>query len=76
MVVIEKRDGKYYWLSRDNRELRYAVSGAFHLFTEVKGNGYIKVLGMQNAGGFEYMEHMHTGLTGMTYWGSARRFDP
>lgn len=76
VVVIERRDGRYYWVSRENRELIHSIGGAFHLFIDPRGGGYVKVLAINEGKGFPYIEHVTVGLTTITYWGSSRRFEP
>lgn len=36
---IVKRDGAYYWVSRQDISLLYMQSGEFHTFVEADGNG-------------------------------------
>lgn len=43
-VRIVKRDGAYFWASRNGRRLHHEVSGYFHLFIDLRGRGYVKVL--------------------------------
>src|SRR5262245_39357399 len=42
--LIHKRDGKYYWTSRDNKELMQAGSGAFMTFMARDGSGYVRMI--------------------------------
>lgn len=46
-VTITRRDGRYFWTSREDRELVDHASGAFHYFIEPRGGGYIKVFDTQ-----------------------------
>ena len=65
-VIITRRDGRYFWTSREGRELVYHASGAFHYFIEPRGGGYIKVFdtrtlpeSMRDPGPrFRYHEHL------------------
>jgi hypothetical protein len=41
---IVKREGEYFWASREYRPLGHTISGAFHYFIEPNGGGYIKVV--------------------------------
>ncbi len=69
-----KRDGQYYWASRQDKSLLYSQSGEFHNFVEPGGNGYIRVLIAE--GKTYYMEHLTLALKNITYWGSAENFAP
>jgi hypothetical protein len=74
-VIITRRDGRYFWSSRENRELIYHHSGAFHYFTDLTGGGYIKIIdtamlpdSMHGPGPrFRYMEHLTLWLGTITY---------
>ena len=41
-LVITTRDGRYYWMSREGREVIHHASGAFHYFIDPTGSGYVK----------------------------------
>jgi len=81
-VTITRRDGRYFWTSREGRELVHHASGAFHYFIEPGGGGYIKVFdthtlpkSMRDPGPrFRYMEHLTLWLGTITYWGSSDEF--
>ena len=73
-VIISKDNGKYYWLSRENKPLLYSRSGIFHLFVNPDGSGYIKVA--ERDGKYLYMEHMSLVFGTVTYWGTAEEFKP
>lgn len=79
-LVITKRDGKYYWASRENRELYYTLSGVFHIFIDLRGGGYVKIFDrklLREAGpNFGYLEHNHLWLDTITYWGDGSAFEP
>lgn len=83
-LVIKKRDGKYFWASRENRELLYTMSGAFHIFMDPRGGGYVKVFDKnllaesfrEPGPRFTYLEHNHLWLNTITYWGTANAFEP
>jgi len=83
-VVIVKRNGRYFWASRENRELLHSRSGVFDLFIEPGGSGYIKVLDQRALPDFlrvpgpaiQYLEQMTLGLATLTYWGEATDFSP
>lgn len=71
-VLIVERDGKYYWVSREGRELHHSRSGIFRLFIDLKGGGYVKVDGTSG----EYYEHLTMAFGTITYWGQAQHFEP
>jgi len=81
-VTIIRRGGRYFWTSREDRELLHHTSGAFHYFIEPRGGGYIKVFdtnmlpeSMRDAGPrFRYMEHLTLWLVTITYWGTSEEF--
>lgn len=76
IAIIEKRDGRYFWVSRKDRELLHKVSGAFHLFIDPENGSYIKVYAFDDGKGFEYMEHVHIMLSTITYHGTSKAFNP
>ena len=77
-VVITIRDGRYYWISREGRELIHHRSGAFHYFIDPTGSGYVKVLDtaflpefLRDPGPrFQYFEVLSLWLGTTTYWGA------
>ena len=83
-VRIIKNGTRYLWASRENRELVHQLSGAFHLFVDPSGGGYVKVFdnthlpeSLRETGGrFHYMEHLTLWLGTITYWGTFDKFDP
>jgi hypothetical protein len=83
-ILIVERDGRYFWASREDRELTHVESGLFHLYIDQRGGGYVKVLdqrGMSSDLKFDgpdlqYFEHVAAGLSTITYWGQFTRFDP
>lgn len=66
-LIITKRGTKYYWTSRQDRELTRHESGVYSIFLETKGAGYVKT--MMSDDKVLYMEHMGLGLETITYWG-------
>ncbi len=75
-VVIVKRDGKYYWRSREDTELFHLASGAMHFFIAPK-SGYIKIMDTSSIAPlldekpprYMYFENMSQFLTTFTYHG-------
>ena len=75
-LLITKKNGEYYWESRGNRKLIHTRSGAFDLFIDPKGGGYIKVVDQKflmekDTKGVIYFEHMSLLMGTITYWGKA-----
>ncbi len=75
-LVIMKDDGKYYWETRDRRELLFHKTKYFDLFIDPDTGGYIKVV-QQADGRYVYMEHTsNKDLKVFTYWGIASFYKP
>jgi len=68
-LIITRKGQKYYWTSRQDRELTKHESGIYTIFLETKGAGYVKT--MKSTDKVLYMEHMGLGLETITYWGVA-----
>jgi hypothetical protein len=83
-VIITKEGNNYLWATRENRHLLHTISGAFHLFIDSRGGGYIKIFDLDlfpksprdQGPRYRYMEHMTMHLGSVTYWGAAERFEP
>ena len=89
--VIVKRMGKYYWRSRENKELIVVQGGDYLTFSPVNGSSdYVKVripytpdpkleplsqLELDPSADFDYTEHLTLGLTSISYWGDTAKFD-
>jgi len=79
-VLIVKRDGKYYWASRENKELLHFQSGLAHWFIS-PSSGYIKIIDPslsfenQETTQFVYMEHLTLVLATITYWGTGEQLE-
>lgn len=75
-VVIVKKDGKYYWRSREDIELFYFTAGAMHFFVAPR-SGYIKIMDTSSIVAlldeklprYMYFENMSQLLTTLTYHG-------
>jgi hypothetical protein len=80
-VLIVKRDGKYYWASRENKELMHFQSGIAHWFVS-QSSGYIKIVdpsllpGNEGTNQYVYMEHLTLVLDTITYWGIGNALAP
>jgi hypothetical protein len=79
--VVSQIDGKYYWASRENRELVRREAGAFITYIAPDGSGYIRLIApgsKENASlmsdaeaKYDYVEHLLVGLRSVTYYGRA-----
>ena len=79
ICVIHKIEDKYYWASRENREVLKVPSGAFTNYIALSGAGYVKVINpsLKSAASllgetetkFDYVEHLVTGLKAIVYYG-------
>ncbi len=69
MCMISRKSGRYYWSSRDNKEMTRHVSGAFVIFSADDGSGYVKAFPESKNLPLDYMEHLHDKLFTITYWG-------
>lgn len=86
-VVISEIDGKYYWASRENRELKKIVggnpSGAMITYLALDGSGYIRVVTSASWKenmrtrfpdyDLDYTEHMVQALGSLTYFGKVSK---
>ena len=83
-VHIVKVDDSYVWVTREGRALVHSRSGAYDKFIDPRGGGYVKIFNPESLPGsthegqtmFWYMEHVHLGLSTITYWGKSEAFDP
>lgn len=81
-LLITKVGDQYFWATRENKPLIHTVSGAFHIFTDTDGSGYIKIFdthalpeSIRDPGPrYQYMEHLHLWLGSTTYWGVSDQF--
>jgi hypothetical protein len=81
-VTIIRRGDRYFWTSREDRELLHQTSGMFHYFIDPRGGGYIKVLDThmlpaslrERGPRFRYMEHLTLWLDTITFWGTSEGF--
>ena len=78
--VVTKVGDRYFWTSRDNKELIRSVSGVFVTFQAVDGSGYVRYtvshLGIGTEPKYDYVEHVTHWLTGFTYYGHLDRSVP
>jgi hypothetical protein len=75
IVWIVKKNGEYFWKSRENQKLDHVVGGMYHKFTDPQGGGYVKIeQGLD--GEIKFLEHVGIGLTTFTYFGDVKSFNP
>jgi len=70
--VIEQRGKKYFWVSRDNREVLRIDDAKFTYFVLKNGGGYVKVFtGVRDpASKADYVESVSSSeFQVITYWG-------
>jgi|SaaInlStandDraft_6_1057023.scaffolds.fasta_scaffold08132_3 hypothetical protein len=66
-VLITKKDGLYYWASRNFKPLSKQDSGMYTIYIAKNGSGYIKI--QNNILTKVYLENIHLGLDTITYFG-------
>ena len=79
VCVISKTGGKYYWTTRENKEMNRYLSGAFETYVAVDGSGYVRAIrpNMKEVASlmdktekrYDYVEHLLIGLRSVTYYG-------
>ncbi len=80
--VISKIGRRYYWASRENREMTRVEAGDFITFQAVDGSGYVRLINPRQKSSvsgmsgtedkFDYVEHVVLGLRSMSYYGVTR----
>ena len=80
--VVSEIDGKYYWATRENKEMVRHASGAFVTYVAIDGSGYVRIVDPSAKGAaslmsptetkFDYVEHLLVGLRSVTYYGHAQ----
>jgi hypothetical protein len=80
--IISEIGGRYYWASRENKELLRTEGGAFITFVARDGSGVIRIIkpGLKTAASlmsdteakFDYVEHLLIGLRSVIYYGVAQ----
>ena len=71
-VIISKRNGRYYWSSRDNVELELHTSGIYQTYVAKTGSGYVRVSNAtahHSNSEYSYSEHLILGFNSITYFG-------
>ena len=82
LCVIVFSGNKYYWASRDNKEMARNWSGAYITYTAIDGSGYVRTVApgskrdvsalSETGARFDYVEHLMLGLQTLTYFGVER----
>ena len=80
--LISEIGGRFYWATRENKELKRYEGGAFVTFVATDGSGYVRIINpaLKKAASlmspteerFDYVEHLIIGLRSVTYYGAAR----
>ena len=78
--IITKVDGKYFWKTRENKEMVKVRSGIYITYLALNGAGYVRVIDQEmkkvifenSEQKFDYKEHMMSGLSSITYYGYVR----
>ena len=78
-VLITEHDGKYYWASRENKELLHFQSDAADWFIS-ESSGYVKIVDRRSIGDsgeprYVYIEHLTLLLDTITYWGTGTELE-
>ena len=80
-VRIVEQNGRFYWASREMKEMQRDESGAYITYHALDGSGYVRVAGPMlsdllpllppdmRRGDVEYMEHLITQFASITYYG-------
>jgi hypothetical protein len=66
-LIISKKNNSYFWVTRNNQELKKKISGIFDIYYATDGSGYIKVA--RKSKEKLYIEHVHLGLDTITFFG-------
>ena len=80
-VLIVKRGDRYFWASRENKELFHFQSGIAHWFIS-ESSGYIKIIdpslipGNEPTNQYVYIEHLTLLVDTITYWGAGQKLAP
>jgi|GEM_PF-1483766 len=80
--VISEIGGRYYWATRQNKELIRRSAGAFITYSAIDGSGYVRVLDpafkaaaalvSPTESRFDYVEHLLIGLRSVTNYGKSQ----
>jgi hypothetical protein len=79
--VISATDGKYYWKTRENKEMVKVRSGIYITYIALNGSGYVRVIDQEmkkivfkdGETKFDYKEHLISGLSSVTYYGITKQ---
>lgn len=81
-ITIVEIDGKYFWATREHRELFHTSGGAVHYFISPEGSGTIKVIDTHylyrdpkdKSPRWIVIEQVGIISTTITYWGRTEEF--
>jgi len=78
--LISELEGRYYWATRNNKELIRHDSDNFLTFVAIDGSGYVRIIKKEKKrlvssfditeDKYDYVEHMLLGLENITYFGT------
>ena len=77
-VVIVEDGGRYFWKTREMKELERQESGIYVTYQAVDGSGYVRIgsltaIDSNTTQDISYIEHLKLGLSTITYQGRARK---
>ena len=73
-VIIQKIDDRYFWKTREMKELERRQSGLFVTYQAKDGSGYVRIDSSADASSpIGYIEHFHLGLATLTYQGQVSK---
>lgn len=69
-VIIQRDGDRYFWKTREMKELERHQSGIFVTYQAIDGSGYVRIDSSANASSpIGYIEHLKLGLATITYQG-------
>jgi hypothetical protein len=73
-VIIQKLDDRYFWKTREMKELEKHQSGIFVTYQAIDGSGYVRIDSSADASSpTGYIEHQKLGLATITYQGQVSK---
>ncbi len=73
-VIIQKLDDRYFWKTREMKELEKHQSGIFVTYQAIDGSGYVRIDSSADASSpTGYIEHLKLGLATITYQGQVSK---
>lgn len=73
-VIIQRDGDRYFWKTREMKELERHESGIFVTYQAIDGSGYVRIDSSANASSpIGYIEHLNLGLATLTYQGQVSK---